>query len=71
MPVKFGERVRHSIASELFHINRDSKIPVTASVGIASLEGPHDTLERLLARADGALYAAKKKGRNRVVADAA
>ena len=68
---KIGERVRHSIAAEAFHINRDSKIPVTASVGIASLEGPHDSLEQLLARADGALYAAKKKGRNRVVADAA
>jgi two-component system cell cycle response regulator len=68
---QIGERVRRSIAAELFHINRDSKIPVTASVGIASLEGPHDTLEQLLARADGALYAAKKKGRNRVVADAA
>ncbi len=68
---QIGERVRRAIAAELFHINRDSKIPVTASVGIASLEGPHDTLEQLLARADGALYAAKKKGRNRVVADAA
>jgi len=68
---QIGERVRQSIASELFHINRDSKISVTASVGIASLEGPHDTFEQLLARADGALYAAKKKGRNRVVADAA
>jgi two-component system cell cycle response regulator len=68
---QIGERVRQSIAAELFHINRDSKISVTASVGIASLEGPHDTFEQLLARADGALYAAKKKGRNRVVADAA
>jgi two-component system cell cycle response regulator len=68
---QIGERVRQSIASELFHINRDRKISVTASVGIASLEGPHDTFEQLLARADGALYAAKKKGRNRVVADAA
>jgi two-component system cell cycle response regulator len=68
---QIGERVRHSTTSALFHINPDSKIPVTASVGIASLEGPHDSLEQLLARADGALYAAKKKGRNRVVADAA
>jgi two-component system cell cycle response regulator len=68
---QIGERVRHSIACELFHINRDSKIAVTASVGVASLEGAHDSLERLLARADQALYAAKKEGRNRVVADAA
>jgi two-component system cell cycle response regulator len=68
---QIGERVRHSIACELFRINRDSKIAVTASVGVASLEGAHDSLERLLARADQALYAAKKEGRNRVVADAA
>ena len=68
---QIGERVRQSIACELFHINRDSKIAVTASVGVASLEGAHDSLERLLARADQALYAAKKEGRNRVVADAA
>jgi two-component system, cell cycle response regulator len=68
---QIGERVRHSIACELFHINRHSKIAVTASVGVASLEGAHDSLERLLARADQALYAAKKEGRNRVVADAA
>ena len=68
---QIGERVRHSIACEPFLINRDTKIPVTASVGIASLEGHYDTLQRLLERADTALYAAKKEGRNRVVADAA
>jgi diguanylate cyclase (GGDEF)-like protein len=68
---QIGERVRHSIAAEPFPINRDGKIAVTASVGIASPAGAHDSLERLLARADAARYAASKEGRNRVVADAA
>jgi diguanylate cyclase (GGDEF)-like protein len=40
---------------------------VTASIGIATL-GPDDTLERLVARADEAMYAAKQGGRNRVEA---
>ncbi|AWN50666.1 diguanylate cyclase [Methylobacterium sp. 17Sr1-1] len=41
-------------------------IPVTCSLGLAAwAEG--DTLETLLARADGALYAAKAGGRDRVV----
>jgi two-component system cell cycle response regulator len=68
---QIGERIRQSIASEPFHINRDTKIHVTASVGIATIEGGNKTLEWLLERADGALYTAKKEGRNRVVADAA
>jgi two-component system cell cycle response regulator len=44
---------------------------VTASVGLATLEQNDDTIEMLLKRADKALYAAKREGRNRVVADAA
>jgi two-component system cell cycle response regulator len=68
---RIAERLRDCIASEPFHINRDAAIHVTASVGIATLEGTNDTMQGLLERADGALYAAKKEGRNRVVADAA
>jgi PleD family two-component response regulator len=39
---------------------------VTLSIGVAA-GGSDDTLESLLARADAALYAAKRAGRNRVV----
>ena len=46
---QIGVRMRHSIAAEPFQINRDGKIAVTASVGIASLDGVHDSLERLRA----------------------
>jgi two-component system cell cycle response regulator len=40
---------------------------VTLSIGLATWGGPEDTAERLLSRADKALYQAKADGRNRVV----
>jgi two-component system, cell cycle response regulator len=66
-----GERLRACIAAEPFQINTATHLRVTASVGLATLEGPGDTPETLFKRADQALYAAKREGRNRVVADAA
>ena len=44
---------------------------MTASVGIATLDGRRTRSEALFKRADQALYVAKRGGRNRVVADAA
>ena len=44
----------------------------TVSIGVAEALGQDCNIERMLARADTALYAAKQSGRNRVVcADAA
>jgi two-component system cell cycle response regulator len=40
---------------------------VTLSIGLTSWEGPEDTVERMLSRADKNLYQAKAEGRNRVV----
>ena len=67
-----SERLRHSIETTPFRISRaPNSLNLTISIGIASLEGPGDTAEALLHRADQALYRAKKTGRNKVVADAA
>lgn len=67
-----AERVRRIIGSEPFQILGGSKaITVTASVGVATYNGAGDTAERLLKRADKALYAAKRDGRNRVVSEVA
>ncbi len=65
-----GERLRAAIASEQFKLNAHSELRMTASVGVATLE-PDDTGATLYKRADNALYAAKRGGRNRVMADAA
>lgn len=66
-----GERVRECVAALPFKIGPSEDIWVTASVGLATWEGDGDTSEALFKRADNALYAAKRQGRNQVVADAA
>ena len=66
-----AERLRACIAGEPFQVDGETCLQVTASVGIATLDGVHDSAEGLLRRADQALYLAKRGGRNRVVTDAA
>jgi len=69
---RVGERLREGMAGEPFKISQSGEsIPVTASVGVACLEMANDTSETIFKRADQALYAAKRSGRNRVVSDAA
>ncbi|NJC71650.1 diguanylate cyclase [Planosporangium thailandense] len=46
-------------------------LPVTASIGVTAVAGGRCTPSALLAQADRNLYAAKRAGRNRVVADPA
>ena len=60
-----AERIRVSV-EEKIHLP-DKEKPVTASVGIAHYSHESDW-PALVARADKALYSAKKQGRNRVVA---
>lgn len=67
-----AERLRERVAGVPFPIRGGARtINVTISVGIATLETPHDRPDTLMKRADKALYSAKRDGRNRVVADAA
>ena len=61
-----AERIRASI-EEMTTVVDNELIKATASIGIASLE-QYDKLASLLKRADQALYAAKRAGRNRAVA---
>ncbi|SES15512.1 PAS domain S-box-containing protein/diguanylate cyclase (GGDEF) domain-containing protein [Vreelandella subterranea] len=55
------ERLRQAI--EVYHWQ---PVPITVSLGVTSYL-PEDTSETLLARADRALYTAKREGRNRLV----
>jgi two-component system cell cycle response regulator len=71
LAVLVGERLRQKIAGEPFSLPEGGALPVTVSIGISSLVAAEDTPQALLARADSALYRAKRDGRNRVVSAAA
>jgi two-component system cell cycle response regulator len=43
------------------------QLTITISLGVATIQGPEDTAEAVLKRADEALYKAKRDGRNRVM----
>ncbi len=64
---KIAERLRRAVASKSFNIGTASLVPVTVSLGMSTLFGIEDSMEKLLKRADGALYRAKREGRNKVV----
>jgi two-component system cell cycle response regulator len=60
-----GERLRVAVAGKRFE--HDGKaIAVTISVGVAVVRKPRD-IQPLIAAADGAMYEAKRTGRDRVV----
>ncbi len=69
-----AERLREDIAGEKIYLNggRDV-VEVTVSIGVASTEesDEDDTSQRLIKRADEALYKAKNSGRNKVMLFAA
>lgn len=60
-----ADRLRDALISHPI-LYRDYEIPVSASFGVAVLDPEMDDWERLLRRADRALYLAKERGRNRV-----
>jgi two-component system cell cycle response regulator len=61
-----AERVRRAIADAKYVLPNGNVHRATASVGLASAEGPDWQVDDLLARSDKAMYAAKHRGRNRV-----
>ena len=61
-----AERLCERVRSRPLQVD-DLRLPLTVSVGVAEWLGPHDSLDGLLGRADGALYQAKQAGRDRVV----
>lgn len=66
-----AEGLRRQIAQSPITLPNGQTLGLTASIGVAGHDG-HPDYERLMARADAAMYAAKRQGRNRVVvADAA
>ena len=65
--MRLAERLKQAINAEWF---RAQGVPVAVTVSIgATTRLPEDNIDRLLQRADIALYDAKAKGRNRVVSN--
>jgi diguanylate cyclase (GGDEF)-like protein len=67
--VRLAERARAAIEGGIVIAPDGDSVRVTASFGVASFPLAAD-LEELVAAADSALYAAKRNGKNRVVAAA-
>ena len=60
-------RIREHLARTAFKIDgHEEDFRVTISAGIASFPGDAQSKDELIAKADKALYTAKKKGRNLV-----
>jgi len=63
---KLADEIRQTISESGFHSSAKEKISITISCGIAEFcEG--DTSDEVFARADDAMYQAKREGKNRVV----
>ena len=67
--VDVAERLRHAIAAlRIARDNGQAALTLTASLGVAERLAEEITVDKVLARADLALYRAKADGRNRVTA---
>ncbi|WP_207458453.1 diguanylate cyclase [Azospirillum sp. SYSU D00513] len=66
--LRVAERVRQQLERTPV-LGPEGPFQLTASIGVACMQGPEDTLDRVIHRADQALYRAKNGGRNRVAAD--
>jgi len=64
-----AERIRAACAALEIRIGTDELLRITASIGVAQIDVGDESIEAALARADRALYEAKKAGRNQVSVD--
>lgn len=63
---ELGERLRQEVSATAIH-HEGKSVPVTISVGVATATPrPQCWIEKLVQRADAAMYLAKRNGRNRV-----
>jgi diguanylate cyclase (GGDEF)-like protein len=63
--VDVAERIRIAVSDSVFEVG-PARVKNTVSIGIASYPEHGRTLDAITARADQAMYEAKKRGRNRV-----
>ena len=65
--VESAERLRASAASTPIGVTPQQDIHLTISIGVAVADATDTSLEKLLIKADTALYKAKQNGRNKVI----
>lgn len=63
--MRVGEKLRKRIEEAEMLLANNRRLRVTVSIGVAASDG-HPDYERIVERADAALYQAKRNGRNRV-----
>ncbi|MEZ5872290.1 MAG: PleD family two-component system response regulator [Nitratireductor sp.] len=67
-----AERIRQEVCEHPFIVQEGrEQLPITVSIGLSTIEVAGDSPERMLKRADVALYNAKRGGRNQVFVEAA
>jgi diguanylate cyclase (GGDEF)-like protein len=66
--IELAERLRAAVAERAITIAAGVAIPVTVSLGVAMLHSADGSVEHAFDCADRALYAAKRRGRNRICA---
>lgn len=62
-----AEELRAAFSRSSFSTSSEARVSATVSIGITSLRLGQETIQTALARADAALYEAKRTGRDRVV----
>lgn len=67
--VQTAERIRTIVENHIFVLSTGLEISITVSIGVASYPELTSEIEKLLEKADIALYAAKRTGRNKVCTD--
>jgi diguanylate cyclase (GGDEF)-like protein len=61
-----AQKIRTTVQNTPFIFKNGEQIPITVSIGCSQFQRDDTDLNDIIARADSALYAAKKNGRNRV-----
>jgi len=64
--VEAAERLRCAVADNLITLDERTQLSITLSIGVTTLSAEDQSLDGPLRRADNALYAAKRTGRNKV-----
>ena len=61
-----AEKIRNAVKMTDVRVDENTRVTISLSIGVASLNTPSETMDAFVSRVDAALYASKNAGRNRV-----